>query len=845
MAKKKQRQTDKQSDNAVSEKSSSFAEFISGDKAKWIFFAVYFIATIFLFRSFLFDDVMLFGSDTVPDGIYTRQYYKDFHAEYGGIPKWNPLILGGMPFIDAMHGDTFYPGAWLKFFMPLKRALGHKLVWHVFLAGVFMYIFLRTLKIRREAAFLGGLMYMLAPSFITLLYSGHDAKMYVIAFLPLAFALLESGMNKPKYYTFAGLGGVMGLLILTSHIQMAYYSYWAIGLYFLFRLFFSSEETRSKKGIKTAFFAGTVVIAVMLGAVQLLPSYKFTTSQSVRSGEERTGYDYATSWAMHPEEAMGMVIPSFPGFEGGIGNLTKTTYWGRNPFKLNSEYHGILPILLAVLALLTCRNRRTYFFLGLALLSLIYSLGATTPIYRLFYALVPGVKNFRAPSMMIFLFLFSVCVMAASYISSFFEGKTSLKPGDKRILYAVAVLIAITLFKTVAINGLFDVWRNTVYRDISDSRIEEYHRAASMQGSEQSPVVMMYKKAEASKNTMKENIPYVIRDMWKGLLFITVCLLGLWMFISQKIGISALVVLIGLIVFVDETIIDSRFIKVLDPSTHTAIAPGSEVSEIKGKMAGQQPFRILGLLMSMTKMRSPNYYAMFGIQAADGHHNNELQSYELFTGGRSMPNFLSLWLDNNAFNPEKIIDNNFLKVAGVKYIPLPTNSGIELLENPAGLDRARIVYGSIVEPNDTLAVEMLKDSSFDPAEIVIIDKGNEIPAQKPETGADLARVDNFTYTQSGIEIQAQSAKPGYLVLSENFVPYWKAYVDKQPVDISKAYGTFMAIPIPEGSHEIIFEFRSGPYATGKKLTYAGLLIVVVAIAVPGVQYMAGRNKKQA
>lgn len=113
-----------------------------------------------------------------------------------------------------MHGDTFYPAAWLKFFIPLHRALGHKLVWHVFLAGIFMYIFLRTLKLRREAAFLGGFMYMLAPSFVSWLYGGHDAKMYVIALLPLAFSFLELGMNKPRFYFFIGLGAVMGLLIL-------------------------------------------------------------------------------------------------------------------------------------------------------------------------------------------------------------------------------------------------------------------------------------------------------------------------------------------------------------------------------------------------------------------------------------------------------------------------------------------------------------------------------------------------------------------------------------------------------------------------------------------------------
>lgn len=122
----------------------SFSAFITGSNGKWLFFAIYLILTIFLFRDFLFSDDMLFGSDTIPDGIYTRQYYKDYHEEFGGIPRWNSFLLGGLPFIDAMHGDTFYPAAWLKFFMPLKRALGHKLIWHVLLAGIFMYTFLRT-----------------------------------------------------------------------------------------------------------------------------------------------------------------------------------------------------------------------------------------------------------------------------------------------------------------------------------------------------------------------------------------------------------------------------------------------------------------------------------------------------------------------------------------------------------------------------------------------------------------------------------------------------------------------------------------------------------------------------
>ncbi|MFC1509506.1 hypothetical protein ACFL60_07475 [Candidatus Omnitrophota bacterium] len=816
MAKKKKKPVPEAKIESKPTVPSGLSDFISGDKAKWIFFAVYFILTVIVFRSFLFDDVMLLGSDTIPDGIYTRQYYKDYHEEFGGIPRWNPLILGGLPFIDAMHGDTFYPGAWLKFFMPLKRALGHKLIWHVFLAGVFMYLFLRSLKLRREAAFLGGIMYMLAPSFVTLIYPGHDAKMYVIAFLPLAFALLEIGMKSPKLYTFAGLGAVMGLLILTSHVQMAYYAFWGIGLYFFFRLLIAEEEERSGRVKKAAFFVLAVLIALTLGAVQLLPSYKFTTSQSVRAGAERTGYEYATSWSLHPEEIMGMVVPSFPGFEGGIGNITeKTTYWGRNAFKLNSEYHGILPLLFAVLALLTCRDKRTWFFLGGALLSLVYSLGAETPVYRLFYALVPSVKNFRAPSMIIFLFHFSICVMAVQFINGFFEHKTSLRDGDKRLLYSVGAIVAAALIGSVAMGGLLEIWQSVFRDDIIASRID----------------------------IMRANIPYITRDLAKTAIFAAAALAGLWMFLSRKIGVSALVILLGLVAFVDESLIDSRFIKVFRPETHAGTAPDKVVNELLKEMENKPPFRIFGLLTQITGLHSPNYYAMFGIQAANGHHNNELQTYELFKGGRDYKNYTMHWLEEFEFKQDKISDNNFLNVAGVKYIIHPNQGGI-LVENQQALGRAFIVHDCAVVPNDTLAVEMLRGSDFDPSKTAIINKDCRL--QLPGAGIDTtnSRVVDITYGKDTIAIQTESDVPGLLVLSENYVPYWRVSLDGEPSDIYRAYGTFMAAELPAGSHDVVFSFLSPPYEKGKTLTLASLIFIIVACGISGVHALVKKVGKR-
>ncbi|MFA6471827.1 MAG: hypothetical protein WCU00_07285, partial [Candidatus Latescibacterota bacterium] len=690
-------------------------------------------------------------------------------------------------------------------------ALGYKLVWHVLLAGIFMYLFLRTLRIRREISFLGGLMYMLAPSFVSLVFPGHDAKMYVIALLPLAFAFLESGINAPRLWKFAALGGVMGLMILSSHMQMSYYAFWALGLYFVFRLFETRKEGMPALSLRTGLFAGAVLLAVTLGFVQLFPSYKFTTAQSVRSGAERTSYEYATSWSMHPEEVAGMIVPSFQGFQSG---LEKNLYWGKNPFKLNSEYNGILPILFAVLALIAWRNSRTWFFLGLGALSLIYAVGATTPLYHLFYSLVPGVKNFRAPGMIIFLFCFSMVVISSSYLSALIEGKINEKrKTGNGLFYALGSLVFISFVLSICGQSLFNLWANLFLSG------EASNKAAAM---------------------FPQNIPYFIRDLWVITLLAGAALVGLRMFRAQKIGIAAFIILLALIITVDEAMVSSRYITVIDPQTYPALIPSQTVTDVRKQMENAPPFRVLGMFSG----KSPNYYAQFGIRTADGFHNNELKNYELFSGGRNYVNYLGKWLDDGKFNPQGIPSNNFMNVAGVKYILIPTEQGdARPVENFGALDRAFIVHDYTVEKNDSSAVNLLK-GGFDPAKNAIVNEEPELKISQPADSTKISRVESMVYTARGAIIKADFVSPGLLVLSDNWVPYWSARVDGKEVKIHRAYVTFMAVACPAGKHEITFAFRSAPYETAKKVTLASLTFIVLILCFSGTAEYLRRKKKE-
>ena len=89
-----------------------------------IAFVVIFLTLVILFSSFIFSNKMLYGSDTIQGGIFYRSFYIDYFKEHGAVPQWNPYIFAGLPYVEAFHGDIFYPLSILKFFGSIYRMLG-------------------------------------------------------------------------------------------------------------------------------------------------------------------------------------------------------------------------------------------------------------------------------------------------------------------------------------------------------------------------------------------------------------------------------------------------------------------------------------------------------------------------------------------------------------------------------------------------------------------------------------------------------------------------------------------------------------------------------------------------
>ena len=84
---------------------------------------------------------------------------------------------------------------------------------------------------------------------------------------------------------------------------------------------------------------------------------------------------------------------------------------------------------------------------------------------------------------------------------------------------------------------------------------------------------------------------------------------------------------------------------------------------------------------------------------------------------------------------------------------------------------------------------------------------------------------------NNFKLEVNLDRPGILVLSENYYPAWKAYVNGKPAQIYRANYLFRAVYLDEGRHSIDFVFDSvyyniGKYSTLFSFVFCGLILVV-------------------
>jgi hypothetical protein len=747
-------------------------------------------------------------SDEYIAGYAFREYGAAMLRSTGHFPLWNPYLFGGLPFVAAMHGDIFYPTFILRALMPTDLAMSLAFALHLFLAGLFTYLFLRVAGLSFFASLVGGVAYMLSGIVAGLAAPGHDGKLYVSAIFPLALWLLTHGVRDGRRWAWGVLAIAVGLAVLSPHPQLLQYMLLASGSYALYLAISEARAGRIDRGTairRLAFALGAVVLGMAIGAIQFLPVQQYVP-WSPRAGGR--GYDFATSFSFPPEELINTYLPQFSGL--------LTAYWGRNLIHFHSEYLGVVALFLAGAGLGAAKTRGfVRFWIGVLIIGLLWALGRYTPFYHLVYALVPGSKFFRAPSTIFYLVAFSVAVLAA-------YGMERVLAREIGMRYAVGWLIGGVVVALLATAGVFT--------NLGISLVASMGRDGMVQ-------------ANAGAVTM---------GAWRSFLFVLVAALVLMSFINGRLNVVVAGCLLTAATAADLWSIERRYWMFSQPAKVLyATNPVIDYIKAQDKI---EPGRVYGFPLALGyALHDPMFgydgFMIHRVREVAGYHGNELGRYEMLIHSS----------DLGVPKPEEaahiLLAPNIARLTNLKYfvtntdqLPQPlagltkvvgpvedaAGSTIYLYRMPGENPPAWVARAILKAPDDQVLAAVM-DSSFNPASMALFDtsaavQAQQLTAQPPPLDLK-AHITHYEPGRITVHLDAPAPAGSALMVSENYYPGWQATVDGKPATIGRADFTLIGVELPAGARDIELTFHSSVYEVGKTITLVALALSVALILV--------------
>jgi Bacterial membrane protein YfhO len=316
----------------------------------------------------------------------------------GTLPLWNPWAFSGFPLFAETQAALLYPGTWLFAILPPTAAVNLLMISSYSIAILGTFALAREIGCSRTGSAFAGLTFGMSGWMLA--HLPHTSAVHGMAWLPWFLLSMERLRHRATLLPALGAAGALTLVIFSGHPPVLFYVLIAGGLYVLFFTVVGPAVGRGRYALAAA---ASVVLALLLGSVQLVPAAELAR-QSVRAG---ISFEDFVSFSLPPSHLPMLLFPYL------FGGRSGAPYWGERggPWELMG-YAGIgATMLAAAAALLARRHRHALFFTATAALGLTLALGDHTPLARLLYQ-VPVYNLFRAPARNLYLFDFSVAMLS-------------------------------------------------------------------------------------------------------------------------------------------------------------------------------------------------------------------------------------------------------------------------------------------------------------------------------------------------------------------------------------------------------------------------------------------------
>lgn len=743
----------------------------------------------------------------------------------GELPKWNPHLSSGAPFIGDPQSGWMYLPAMLLFPL-IAPVLAFKLLigLEFLISGLSMYAFARTMRLGPLASLAAAVIFEFHPFANSPTYCCTN-RIQTWTWIPLLLLGVALAFRAPTWGRRA-MPWCLSAFALTQIYsgwfgQGTAYALLVFGSFIAYRTLFGDEAdarpVRDRLGVGIATGAAPLLISFGLGAAGLLPTLVVTRETLLGQGN----YD----------ELPGSLVKS-PSLRKLILNIV-----GSDNAPRGIAISGVALVLVFLAPFLARRAHATLYFAGLTIVAYMLML-RVSPLHYLLY-LIPRFEAIHSHNTINVSAIGAIgpAMLAGAAIDALPLGR--VRP-SRAWLAALPLLAILTALATLGPYGLADAGLTQI-------------------GAATATATVLAALFLAGRATRWAQI---------GLLAALVALPTGAQLVSTWLG--------------SPVPSPWQTMGYLNPEADAAVAaltsgqtsdPAVDWLQAQLKLDG--PFRFVGyttvVVPPKVKGNPPSYVT------------NRRNPYVLaiMTNGRAIP--LELY-DVSAYNPIQLkryvrlitlinsrpqnyhttfvtahgLQSRFLSALDVRYLVIdrrltednsligPIAQGwrpvffgqyVTIYESDVPVAHAWIVH-DVKRTRTKNVLRELSASTFDPQTKAIVE-GDPFPVERlPAGGVDRASV--TLYQPERVQIDATAASAGLLVVSDTYETGWKAYVDGREVAIRPTDYALRGVPLTAGHH--VVEFRYEPSSLTCGLWISGLTAAAMLIAA-GWRLWAWRRRR--
>lgn len=301
-------------------------------------------------------------SDDYDSGIPAMKFVYT-EIQKGHFPFWVPYVNSGIPYgilmfssVFSLHGLSILIGG-LKWGTILYMCL------KIYIAGIFMYYYLRLRGFAKASAFLGGLVLMFSADLIV---NGMAEVADAIIYAPAILYFAERFIWERKYWQFFCSVISVTAVLMSGFPSVIMYTILLVAGYLAYRNLIELKKMQFSVRVNNlAILSLAFLVGALLLTFTLLPTYEFfkTVNIAYRAGRGPTTFD----WVMIGR----LVNPNI------CGNPVHGNWFCTSNYNETALYVGLFPLMLVPFSLFNKKHVLTSsFFLVVAALILAIVFGA-------------------------------------------------------------------------------------------------------------------------------------------------------------------------------------------------------------------------------------------------------------------------------------------------------------------------------------------------------------------------------------------------------------------------------------------------------------------------------------